>query len=120
MAHFAKVVDGVVEKVTVVSNDVMLDGEGAEQESLGQAFLNSQFGEATWIQCSYNDNIRGHFPGVGALYDSVNDVFYEPQPFPSWTLNTTTFDWEPPIAFPNTAEKTYELDEENKSWKEIT
>ena len=100
MAHFAKVVDGVVEKVTVVSNDVMLDGEGVEQESLGQAFLNELFGEATWVQCSYNSNMRGHFPGVGALYDSTNDVFHVPQPFPSWTLNTDTGYWEPPLARP--------------------
>ena len=100
MAHFAKVVDGVVEKVTVVSNDVMLDEEGAEQESLGQAFLNAQFGEATWIQCSYNDNIRGHFPSVGSVYDSANDIFHEAQPFPSWTLNTDTGYWEAPLPRP--------------------
>ena len=100
MAHFAKVVDGVVEKVTVVSNEVMLDADGVEQESLGQTFLNEHFGTATWIQCSYNENIRGQFPGVGHLYDSVNDVFHKPQPFPSWTMNTDTGKWEAPLPRP--------------------
>ena len=109
MAHFAKVVDGVVEKVTVVSNDVMLDDEGTEQESLGQAFLNAQFGEATWIQCSYNDNIRGHFPSVGSIYDSDNDVFYEAQPFPSWTMNTDTGYWEPPLPRPTVTSEGLDL-----------
>jgi len=102
MAHFAKVGDdGIVERVTVVSNTVT-DPEttGTDDESLGQAFLTEHFGAGTYVQCSYNDNIRGHFPGVGDTYDSVNDIFHKPQPFPSWTLNTDTGYWEPPLARP--------------------
>ena len=41
MAHFAKIgrVGRTVVKVVVVNNDVITDGEGNEQESLGQQFL---------------------------------------------------------------------------------
>jgi len=30
------------------------------------------------------------------IYDSGRDAFLWPQPFPSWTLNETTCQWEPP------------------------
>ena len=39
---------------------------------------------------------RGNFAGVNSVYDEENDVFYEPQPFDDWVLNTTTWNWEAP------------------------
>ena len=36
------------------------------------------------------------------VYDSVNDKFYVPQPFASWTLNQTTWDWDAPLTDPST------------------
>lgn len=109
MAHFAKVVEGQVERVTVVSNEVMLDSEGIEQESLGQAFLNEHFGSANWVQCSYNYNIRGIYPSKGDYYDSVNDIFHKAQPFPSWTLNLTTGQWEAPLPLPTVSSEGLDL-----------
>ena len=58
MAHFAKIgrVGRTVVKVVVVNNDVITDGEGNEQESLGQQFLKDLYDdqEAIWLQTSYN------------------------------------------------------------------
>ena len=113
MAHFAKVSNGVVTKVIV-----------AEQE-----FVDTyQDGEpGVWIQTSYNTRggvhilggtpLRKNYAGVGFIYDRHKDAFYEPQPYPSWTLNTTTCLWEPPVAYPSN-DKSYEWDETTKSWKE--
>ena len=43
---------------------------------------------------------RANYPWIGWLYDEANDIFHEPQPYPSWTLNTTTGLWEAPVAKP--------------------
>jgi hypothetical protein len=81
MAHYAYVVDGVVQKVHVLANPVLLDEDGVEQEALGQAFLADLHGynPDELIQCSYNANFRGVYPGVGYGYDSVADVFVAPE-----------------------------------------
>jgi hypothetical protein len=74
MAHFAKVEKGIVETVIVVNNEVLLDEEGVEQESIGAAFCADLFG-GTWIQTSYNNNFRGRFAGTGFTYDKKKDEF---------------------------------------------
>lgn len=71
MAHFAKINDNsVVTDVVVVDNS---------QEHRGQDYLaiDCNLG-GTWIQTSYNGNIRGKFAGTGDIYDPVNDVFVSP------------------------------------------
>jgi hypothetical protein len=71
----------VVQKVHVLANPVLLDEDGVEQEALGQAFLADLHGynPDELIQCSYNANFRGVYPGVGYGYDSVADVFVAPE-----------------------------------------
>ena len=114
MSHFAKVVDGKVTQVIV-----------AEKEFF-DTFVDSSPG--TWIQTSYNTHgnqhpngtpLRGNYAGIGYTYDSINDVFYAPQPFPSWTLNNTTWLWEAPVAYP-TDGKIYKWNESITNWEEIT
>jgi hypothetical protein len=114
MSHFAKVTDGKVTQVIV-----------AEQEFF-DTFVDSSPG--TWIQTSYNTHgnqhpngtpLRGNYAGIGYTYDSVNDVFYAPQPFPSWTLNNTTWLWKAPVAYP-TDGKVYKWNESITNWEEIT
>lgn len=82
MAHFAYVVDGVVENVEVVVNAVMTNGEGVEVEAIGQEFLGLLYGlpPENFIQCSYNGNFRGVYPGMGYAYDALADVFIAPEP----------------------------------------
>ena len=114
MSHFAKVVDGKVTQVIV-----------AEQEFFN-TFVDSSPG--TWIQTSYNTHgnqhpngtpLRGNYAGIGYTYDSVNDVFYAPQPYPSWILNNTTWLWEAPVAYP-TDGKNYKWNESITNWEEVT
>ena len=114
MAHYAKVNNNIVEQVIV-----------AEPEFF-ETFVDSSPGE--WIQTSYNTRggvhtlggtpLRGNYAGVGHVYDSQNDVFYQPQPFASWILNTTTWIWESPVPIPPDAshEKLYAWNESTKSW----
>ena len=80
MAHFARVIDGTVVKVHVLANAVITDDEGVEHEDWGQAFLADLHGyePEELIQCSYNANFRGVYPGPGFTYDVNADVFEPP------------------------------------------
>lgn len=81
MAHYAYVVEGLVERVYVLANPVITDSEGVEHEALGQEFLANLHGlvAENFVQCSYNANFRGIYPGVGYGYDPVADVFTAPE-----------------------------------------
>ena len=82
---------------------------------------------ATCKRCSYNTirnehrdggtPFRGNYPSVGWVYDSDNDVFYEQQPYESWILNTSTWEWEPPIPYPETGKWIW--NEEDLDWNEV-
>lgn len=79
MAHFARVEDGIVREVIVVNNEVLLDDNGAEQESIGVDFCKSLYGADTeWVQTSYNGNFRGKYAGSGDRYDVELDEFVTP------------------------------------------
>jgi hypothetical protein len=59
MAHFAKIgLNNIVTEVLVVANRETMDAQGNEQESIGIEFLKTLTGHETWIQTSYNGNIR--------------------------------------------------------------
>ena len=114
MAHFAEISDdGTVLNVIVVSNEVLLDDDGVEQEQLGKDFCQSLFG-GTWVQPSYNNNFRKRYASIGGKYDSVNDVFLFPQPYSSWTLNTD-YEWQAPVSYPDDG-NIYMWSEENNTW----
>jgi hypothetical protein len=74
MAHFAKIENQIVETVIVIANEVLLDGDGFEQESIGVQFCHDTFG-GNWIQTSYNGNFRGRYAAVGMKYDSELNEF---------------------------------------------
>jgi hypothetical protein len=112
VAHFAKVIDGIVTEVLVVEQDVIDTG---------------LFGDpALWVQTSYNTHggqhpegrpLRKNYAGIGHTYDSVRDAFYAPQPFPSWALNEDTCLWDAPTAKPDDGKK-YRWDESELAWVE--
>ena len=112
MGHFAKVIDGKVAQVIV-----------AEPEFF-DTFVDSSPG--TWLQTSYNTYgnkhlkggtpLRGNYAGVGYIYDAAKDVFYAPQPYPSWGLSADYL-WEAPVSMPDDG-KSYSWDELKQSWIE--
>src|SRR5277367_2180097 len=102
MAHYAQVVNGIVQKVIVAES----------------AFISGLSNANQWIQTSYNTRsgvhlgsngqpesgtaLRGNYATIGSIYDSTHDVFYAPQPFPSWTLNMSIWQWNAPTPRPTT------------------
>jgi hypothetical protein len=119
MAHFAKISDtSQVLSVVTLDNKDMLNGDGVEEESVGQQYLekHNNWPAERWIQISYNtrggkhyDNktgelsadqskaLRGNYAGIGWTWDADNSLFYPEKPYPSWVLNTTTATWHSPI-----------------------
>ena len=53
----------------------------------------------------------------GIYYDSSNNIFITPSPYPSWSFNYSTKQWEAPIPKPSDfGEITYEWNEADASW----
>lgn len=55
-------------------------------------------------------------------YDSAEDIFIDPKPFPSWTFNNTTKAWDPPTPMPNEVDDNgliilYDWNEETQTWE---
>lgn len=79
MAHFVKLdeTNKVIEGV-VVNNDVL---DSNNEEASGIAFLQELYKDnATWLQTSYNGNIRYNYAGIGYTYDPIDDAFIAPAP----------------------------------------
>ena len=101
MKYFAKI--GLNNKVTAILNvddSVLKDAGGNEHESLGVAFLEELTGWAIWKETWKDGSQRKHFAGIGFTFDEGRDAFIRPQPHPSWTLNESTCDWDPPESKP--------------------
>lgn len=119
MAHFAQLDENnTVTQVIVVANEELLL-DGVENETKGILFCKSLFGEDTrWVQTSYNGNKRKNYAGIGYTYDPVNDHFFAPQPYPSWTLDADA-KWQAPTPYP-TDGKFYTWNESTLTWDEVT
>tara|TARA_Y100000004_G_C8898038_1_gene405082 strand:+ start:718 stop:1161 length:444 start_codon:yes stop_codon:yes gene_type:complete len=105
MAHFAELdKDNKVIRVLVFDNKDV-DANGGDQSEQAAEHIKSMIPLSKtgvkWVQTSYNNNFRKQYAGRGFTYDPEDDVFIAPQPFPSWSLNETTHDWEAPVAFPS-------------------
>ena len=110
MSHWAELDnDNKVLRVLVGDNN---DPAGDE----GYQWLIDNLG-GTWIKTSYNNRIRKQYAGTGYSYDPVADVFIEPQPFASWSLDQN-FDWQPPA--PRPTEGFWYWDEPTLTWIEST
>ena len=115
MAHFAKLDENnQVTEVVAVNNDVLQNLPFPDSEPIGVAFLQSLFGPGIWKQTSYNNNFRGNYAGLSMTYDTENDIFIRPKPFPSWVLNKQTASWNAPVSKPDG--KSYTWNEETLSW----
>ena len=111
MAYFAEISEfNKVTRVLSVPN---------EQEHRGQEFLADDLNlGGTWIQTSYNGNIRKNFAGIGFTYDSERDAFIAPKPFSKWVLNEETCRWEAPTPYP-TDDKRYVWNDNRGEWEEL-
>jgi len=134
MPYFAK-----IQPTTLATKFMVTEVISADQDFINSGAVGSP---ANWVQTSYNTHgnvhyapsppaephtpdggipLRANYAGIGYTYDSsvtidgVVGVFYAPQPYPSWILNTSTYYWEAPVPYP-TDGKAYYWDEATLSW----
>jgi hypothetical protein len=117
MAHFAQLdQNNIVAQVIVVNNEAINNEPFPKSEPIGVAFCQSLYGQDTkWAQTSYNASFRYNYAGIGYIFDPVTQAFIPLKPYPSWFLNTSTFQWNPPVPYPNDG-KNYYWDEATQSW----
>ena len=102
MSHFAK----------IDSNNIVTEVIVAEQDFINSGLVGDSF---LWVQTSYNNSFRKNFAKIGDTWDSTKNAFIPPKPYPSWTLNETTCQWEAPSAAPAAH---YTWNETEQQWEE--
>jgi hypothetical protein len=118
--EFAHVVDGKVVEVLCIDQDHINTGLWGSPSEWIQTDPNT-WGNQHYADSSYRDPdttsqpLRGNHAGIGYTYDAAHDVFYPPQPYPSWVLNQTTWLWQAPVPYPTNGQD-YKWDEATTSW----
>ena len=116
MAHFAKISEeNEVLTVLTVNNEDVINNDGVETESVGQAYLeqHNNWPANLWIQTSYNTfrkthnsggtPFRGNYAGIGYTWDEDNNIFWPKKTgdingtFTSWVKDIATASWKSPI-----------------------
>lgn len=65
MAHFALIVNQIVQEVLVVANDDCAGGNLPESQPAGEAYLLACGFRGQFVQCSYSGSFRGKYPAIG-------------------------------------------------------
>ena len=119
MAHFAELESKtdptgftsdthlIVKRVVVVGNDCVPSDEHAD----GETWCVNFFKGGTWKQTSYNNNFRKQYAGIGYRYDASKNKFLVPQPYASWSLDSSD-DWKAPVTYPSVTDD----GEDTPSW----
>lgn len=96
MAYYARLNDEniVIDLIVADADHIASGGAGAEPQ--------------------YFKEVEENTVGMNWHYVPKADVFYEPQPYPSWTLDGT-YKWQPPVPLPSDGNH-HIWDEENQSW----
>lgn len=113
MAHYA-----FLDENNIVTHVIV--GRNEDEVVDGISDWEAYYAQVTGQRCvrtSYNHRIRKQYAGIGFTYDADADVFVQPQPFPSWTLDEN-HDWQPPTPMP-TDGKFYRWDEDDQEWVEV-
>ena len=118
MAHFAEIDENNVVLRVIVGVDEPLDGEAIYHEMTGTTWKKTSYNTVAGEHLLGGTPFRKNYAGIGYTYDPDRDAFIPPQPFPSWTLDEQTCQWNSPVPFPND-EKQYFWDEPSVSWKEF-
>lgn len=128
MSYFANVSTltngkGIVNDVIAIEQEQLDTGVWGDPSLWWQTSYNTR-GNVHYGQDGQPDGgvaLRANYAGIGytldttVIQDGVIGVFYAPQPYPSWVLNTQTYLWQAPIPYP-TDGGSYVWDEATQSW----
>jgi hypothetical protein len=119
VAHFAKVINNTVTNVIFADLeffDTFVDDSPGRWIKTSYNIRGGVYYDTVTNQAAVDQSVVGgdearqrkNFAGIGYKYDGTG--FYSPQPYDSWTLNSSTYLWEAPIAYPD--------DGNNYAWNE--
>lgn len=132
MAHYAFLDENnIVVKVLTGVNEDDTSTLPNEYNSWEEWYSNAQ--GLTCKRTSYNTvqgrhllngvPFRGNFASIGMVYNAEQDVFIQQQPYNSWILNTSIWEWEAPVPQPMltedeiTNQKIYQWNESIVNWE---
>jgi hypothetical protein len=110
MAHYA-----FLDENNIVTNVIVGIDETELIEGLDPETWYGNFKGQVCKRTSYNSNIRGKYAGIGDSYNSDEDIFIAPQPYPSWIRSGSI--WNAPVEYPNDG-KDYIWNEQTGDWVE--
>jgi hypothetical protein len=110
MGHYAKVENGIVTQVIVA------DGPDWCEQNLGGEWVQTSYNTLGGIHSGGKFPIHKNYAGIGYTFDGVG--FASPQPYPSWSLDLFSYQWQAPVTKPEDG-KLYNWDEATTSWVEI-
>lgn len=118
MAHYAVLDENNVVTQVFVGKDEGDGGVDWEQwysESCGKVCKRTSYNTNKGVHATGGTPFRKNYAAIGFVYREDIDGFSPPQPYPSWTLNTTTGLWDAPIP-PPSDDDSYVWDEDSQSW----
>ena len=99
MAHYAIIIDDIVQSVFVGVDETEDRGVGP-----GTEHWEAYYAQRPWIapalvrRCSYNGNIRKNYPSSGYTWDESRDAFIPPKPDNAIGFDEETCTWiTPPL-----------------------
>lgn len=120
MAHYAFLDENNVVTEIIVGKDEGEEGINWEEHYgafRGQKCKRTSYNTVGGVHNSGGTPFRKNYAGIGYTYREDLDAFVPPQPFPSWTLNTDSCLWEPPIPKPtHVGLEMYFWNEDTLSW----
>lgn len=114
--------NNIVSNVTgELSEPIIIDGNEVLLETYYQTLFNCRIikGDIDMhggVHLTGGMPLRKNAPSKGFKYDEQRDAFVPPQPFPSWTLNEDTCQWDAPTPMPVDDTKLFWWDENTLSW----
>jgi len=120
MAHYAVLDENnIVTMIKTAGDENDWDGEVEWEKETGLVHKRTSYNTIAGVHQLGGTPFRKNYAGVGYTYDETRDAFIPPKPYPSWTLNEETCNWEAPVER-TFGDKPTVWNEENQSWDEIT
>ena len=125
MAHYALInSDNIVTSVIVGKDesDTSQDWEVYYTNLTGQTCKRTSYNTRAGVHSKGGTPFRKNYAGIGYTFDSEKDAFIPEKPFPSWTLNESTCNWDCPVSYPTDIEDAdgnpifYIWNEEDQQW----
>ena len=117
MAHIAKLNSkNIVTQVLSAPDNI---DENEISERTGEKWKQTSYNTFANTHKLGNTPYRKNYAGIGFKYYVSHDGFAPPKPYSSWTLNTTTLQWDAPVEKPNDG-NIYMWDEDSTQWSIVS